>query len=112
MARLLAYGLAPVVMLILGAVSARAFGDEDEPLPAPKAAPNGFVLPGSLGPFPAYYRRSRYDVWQYYAVDRTGHFRARVIYAPYGVAYYLENGQPFPWAETHSLEWMQYVVEH
>jgi len=111
MLRFLTCSLAAVAMLILGAMPGRALGD-DEPLPPPKAAPNGLVLPGNLGPFPAYYRRSRYDVWQSYAVDRTGHFRMRVIYAPYGVAYYLETGQPFPWAETHSLEWMPYVIEN
>ena len=111
MRRFLPYASVAVLMLTLGAVPPTTACADDEPLPAPKET-GPRVAPGSLPPFPAYYRRSRYDVWQYYAVDRTGHFRARVIYAPYGVAYYLENGQPFPWAETHSLEWMQYVVEH
>jgi hypothetical protein len=109
MRRFLPYASVGVLILILGAVSPTAACAQDEPLPPPKET-GPRLTPGSPPLFPAYYRRSRYDVWQYYAVDRTGHFRARVIYAPYGVAYYLENGQPFPWAETHSLEWMSYVI--
>jgi hypothetical protein len=59
---------------------------------------------------PAYFRQSRMDVWQNYAVDRTGHWRPRVIYSPSG-AYYRYNGQPFPWAEVHGLEFMPYAGE-
>jgi hypothetical protein len=110
MRRFLNYASVGVLMTILGTVCPAAYGADDEPLPPPKGTAGPVMAPGSLLPFPPYYRRSRYDVWQFYAVDRTGHFRARVIYAPYGVAYYLETGQPFPWAETHPLEWMSYVV--
>jgi hypothetical protein len=72
-----------------------------ELLPQPAVEPPAPALAN-----PVYLRTSRYDVWQYYAVDRQGMFRPRVIYAPYG-AYYLYNGQPFPWTETHQLEFGQ-----
>jgi hypothetical protein len=102
--------LVPALMVV-GCTARAADAQEPEPLPAPAKAPTAIVLPTSPVPLAPYYRRSRYDVWQFYAVDRTGHFRPRVIYAPYGAAYYLETGQPFPWAETHPLEWMPYVIE-
>ena len=81
-----------------------------EQLPAPKKAEAGRILEDDPG-FPEYYfRTSRYDVWQYYGVDRTGHFRPRVIYSPYG-AYYLHNGEPYPWATTHQRDFMPYVAD-
>jgi hypothetical protein len=49
-------------------------------------------------------------VWQYYGVDRTGYFRPRVVYSPYG-SYYQYNGAPFPWTTTHQREFMPYVVD-
>ena len=98
-------------MLVLGSVVQAADGPDEQLLPPPAKAREPIVMPGNFVPFPPSGRRSRYDVWQYYAVDRTGHFRPLVVYPPYGLAYYLENGQPFPWAITHSLEWMPYVVE-
>jgi hypothetical protein len=59
---------------------------------------------------PGYYRISRYDVWQFYGVDRRGGFRPRVVYSPYG-PYVLYNGAPYPFAPMHSLDFMPYVVE-
>jgi hypothetical protein len=55
-------------------------------------------------------RRSRYEVWQYWGVDRQGFFKPLVVASPYG-AYYLYNGKPYPWAYTHPLDWMPYVVD-
>ena len=70
-------------------------------LPAPKQAA---VV------FPAQHRVNRYEVWQYYGVDRYGQFRPLVIYGPFG-AYYLYNGAPFPWVQTHTHEFMPYLVD-
>jgi hypothetical protein len=74
-----------------------------ESLPHPqKSTPEAIVI--EEAPFNSLYlRTSRYDVWQYYGVDRTGHWRLRVVLSPYG-AYYLFNGQPFPWVSSHPTE--------
>jgi hypothetical protein len=91
--------------------------DPAEQLPAPKRAERltqPRVLEEPVLPYagldPTYFRQSRMDVWQNYAVDHSGHWRPRVIYSPSG-AYYRYNGQPFPWAEVHGLEFMGYVGE-
>jgi hypothetical protein len=79
----------------------------DDPLPAPRVVetqPSYIVGPSF------YARRSAYDVWQYYGVDRRGFFRPLVVYSPYG-AYYLYDGAPFPWTTTHQREFMPYVVD-
>ena len=55
-------------------------------------------------------RRSRYEVWQYYGVDRSGYFRLRVNYSSVG-SYYLVDGRAFPWVTTHELEVMPWVVD-
>jgi hypothetical protein len=55
-----------------------------------------------------YERRNRYEVWQYYAVDRQGRFRPRVIYSPEG-SYYLRNGEPYPYLPVRTREFMPYV---
>jgi len=98
-------------------IARASLNEPPEPLPPPKRAEpltpprilEDPVLPYA-GLDPAYFRQSRMDVWQNYAVDRTGHWRPRVIYSPSG-AYYRYNGQPFPWAEVHGLEFMPYAGE-
>jgi hypothetical protein len=100
-----------------GEIARASVNEPGEQLPAPKRAESltpPRVLEEPLLPQagldPAYFRQSRMDVWQNYAVDRTGHWRPRVIYSPSG-AYYRYNGQPFPWAEVHGLEFMPYAGE-
>jgi hypothetical protein len=78
------------LLLVLVAEPARA---EDPIAPPPR------MLPPELLPAFVYPRRSAYDVWQNYAVDRRGFYRARVIDTPYG-AFYRYNGQPYPWTTT------------
>ena len=68
------------------------------------------MIPDTAPLYRAFLQTSRYDVWQYYGVDRYGRFRARVIYSPYG-SYYLYNGEPYPWTTTHQLDFMPYVVD-
>ena len=61
--------------------------------PAPRSVTTQFLpyyIPNSL-PMPG-----TREVWQYYGVDSTGRFRALVVNSPLG-AYYLYNGQPYPW---------------
>src|SRR5262245_56604081 len=75
------------------------------------AEPAAEALPAAPPAFyyPAPPRRSAYEVWQYYAVDRTGHFRARVAYTP-GYSFYLYNGAPYPWTTTRPREFMPYIL--
>jgi hypothetical protein len=81
-----------------------------EPLPVPrKVLPEAIPLTPEFA-FPAYPRASRYDVWQFYGVDRYGNFRPRVVYSPYG-SYYLYNGAPYPWAPTRQMDFMPYVTD-
>src|SRR5262249_9868097 len=81
----------------LGTVVRAADTPSGEPLPAPRPVvvevpePPPVVFPPRL----PYERINRYEVWQYYAVDRQGRFRPRVIYGPHG-SYYLYNGAPYP----------------
>jgi hypothetical protein len=82
----------------------------DEALPPPRVMPGtGLPLPPPVfhAP-PPYYRTSAYEVWQYYGVNRAGQWRPRVLYLPH-TAFYLETGQPYPWAVTHNLEFMPYA---
>jgi hypothetical protein len=123
LARLLWVGVA------LGACGTPIVGRADEPgtLPPPRPVPQGesesLPQPRPLpdaGPVygppvmetrPAYpVRRNPYDVWQYYGVGHQGFFRPRVVYSPYG-SYYLYNGQPYPWAPVHGLDFMTYIVD-
>src|SRR5215471_383058 len=91
-----------LALLMLGIV-ARA----DDPLPPPRIVETPPVTVIGWQPI---YRRSAYEVWQNYGVDRHGFFRPLVVYSPYG-AYYRYNGAPFPWTTTHQREFMPYVAD-
>src|SRR5262245_66440327 len=69
---------------------------KEDTLPAPKP----LVIPGS-----GQLRTNRYAVWQFYDVDRFGRFRPVVVNSPSG-AYWLINGERFPWATVNYLEIM------
>ena len=55
-----------------------------------------------------YYRVSAYAVWDYYAVDRRGSFRPRIIDTPYG-AFRAFDGKPYPWVTTNARYLMPYA---
>src|SRR5437899_86224 len=101
----------------MATVGTAAHADEPdaELLPAPRelkpeaVLPPAYSLPGSFV-VPAYYRASHYDIWQLYAVDRRGTWRPRVIYTPHG-AFYLYNGQPYPWAQINPRDWIPAVTD-
>jgi len=97
-------GAMKCVTFVLGAflLTAGARGAEDSPPPEPLHAPRQSESP----PHFTYYRRSRYEVWQYYGVDRMGYFRPRVILAPYDSSYFLYNGEALPWVSTHQRDFM------
>lgn len=64
----------------------------DEPKPIPLDPPKTIPQPIRIDVPMSFERTSMYR-WQYYAVDRTGHFRPRVVIdCP---PYYLANGQPY-----------------
>jgi hypothetical protein len=44
--------------------------------------------------------RNPYEVWQYYAVDRSGRFRPVVVPTSDGYRYGY-NGAPYPWASNY-----------
>jgi hypothetical protein len=57
-----------------------------------------------------YERVDRYERWQYFAVDRQGHWRPRVVYSPYG-AFYLYNGAPYYATPIRYLNFMTYATD-
>lgn len=86
-------------------------GDKVTSTPTTPPAPLVLAEPFGLSPVPAvptgFYRVSAYEVWQNLAVDRSGYFRPRVMYTPYG-AYYRYNGQPYFWTTTKQLNFIPY----
>ncbi|GIW78695.1 MAG: hypothetical protein KatS3mg105_0502 [Gemmatales bacterium] len=65
-------------------------GDKKQPENQPAEPANVSPLPTTY----LYYRVNRYDVWQYYGVNRYGQFRPRVNMNPFG-SYYLYSGEPY-----------------
>lgn len=102
-----------VVALATVLVSASVAADDakrPEQLPPPRELP-AEAAPISLG-LPlhtAFVRDNRWDVWQFYAVDRAGYFRPRVAYSPYG-SYYLFNGRYYPYDDLFPREWLMTQV--
>ena len=96
---------------LLASVAAAHADDVKKPeqLPPPRvvATENAAVLPP---PTVGFMRTDRYAVWQNYAVDRQGHFRARVIQSPHG-AYYHYNGKPYPWPTVQPLKQAPSVID-
>lgn len=83
--------------------------DKEQPLPPPRLLPRQQPESVVVPVHPAYRRTSRYAIWEYYGVDRSGNFRPQVIWGPSG-AYYLIDGQPYFWPLNHPLEYMGYIV--
>jgi hypothetical protein len=100
------------LLAMLAGASSPSRGDDTPPPESamgPQPTPLEIVAPDFEGPVMLpYERRNRLDVWQYYAVDRQGRWRPRVIYSPYG-PYYLYNGAPFPYTSTRMSEFMPYA---
>jgi len=100
--------LAAVVGTLWAAAPAAA--DAPESLPPPRVLAQPGAEPPPAYPPPVIVRRNPYEVWQFYGVDRRGFFRPLVVYSPYG-PYYRYNGEPYPWAATHQLDFMPYIVD-
>ena len=71
--------------------SAQANG---EPIPLPLPTPMIIEQP-MAPPMPMAFERTSMYKWQYYGVDRSGHFRARVV-LDCPDPRYLYNGAPYP----------------
>jgi hypothetical protein len=94
----------------LGASAAARAADAPEltPLTGPT-----LPMPAPLGPQPfvgmGFYRPNRMDVWQNYAVDRTGHWRPRV--ALFGIGAYYPNGMPYPMLPVRQMDVIPYLFD-
>jgi hypothetical protein len=98
-------------MSVLASGAAAADPPPAEILHAPQKVEPAPVAPVWVYPVPPplpYQRINRWDVWQNYGVDRQGYWRPRVAYTPYG-AFYLFNGQPYPYTAIHQRDFMPYV---
>jgi hypothetical protein len=80
-----------------------------EPLPPPRELPSETIVWHEPYFFQPPTRTNRYEVWQFYDVSRFGQFRPRVIYSAYG-AFYLYDGQPFPWVSTHQRDFSPRLI--
>jgi len=68
-------GIGALLILAIGGQAIAA--DQDlTPLQCPP-----YIVPGMCA-YPAFEQPSRLAVWQYYAVDRSGHFRPRLPLTP------------------------------
>lgn len=96
----------PVMFVISSTVMAQ------EKLPSPTPAPatvkiyNFKVAPRyakpSLPPGVTIRHRSAYDRWNYYATDRWGNWRAKVVPIPGTMdGYHRYNGELYPWMTVH-----------
>jgi hypothetical protein len=108
MRRTLIHLLLSASTLGASAVARGADGPELTPLTGPT-----LPMPAPLGPQPfvpmGFYRPNRWDVWQNYAVDRTGHWRPRV--ALFGNGAYYPNGMPYPLLPIKQTDVLPYLFE-
>jgi hypothetical protein len=96
------------VVLAMAVIVPQTFAADEDPSKVEPLPPPLMVMPEAPAP-PIFPRVNRYDVWQNYAVDRQGHWRARVIYSPSG-AYYLYNHAPYAYTPVRSpLQFMPYA---
>ncbi len=79
-----------------------------EAIPAPRSLPR-VVQKMDLPPGISFYRPSAYDVWQNYAVGRTGTFLPRVRTTP-DAAFYQYDGSIYWWTTTRPMDWIPYVT--
>ena len=111
--------MAPSVLRVLFALvlfcSAAVVRADDppkaEPLPPPTSVEPEVTLPViEFAPVLPYERINSYQKWQYFAVDRQGHWRPRVAYTP-DAAFYLYNGAPYPYTPIRYLNFMTYATD-
>jgi hypothetical protein len=98
----------------LGAPAVARGADDLTPLAGP-TLPMPAPVPGNPGTIPSaspisFYRPNRMDVWQNYAVDRSGRWRPRVALTGEG-AFYIYNGKPYLRLPVDQLNVMPYLLD-
>ena len=98
-----------ICLVVLFATPKLRAGDGPEltPLADPPAV---VVVPANLPPGVGFPMRNRLDVWQYYAVDRSGYWRPRVALA-YPEPFYLYNGAPYPYLPVRPRAFLPYIFD-
>ena len=103
-----------MLILTLFTTATPAFAADGSGLTPLADAPLPMPTPVAMTPFGGvpvgFYRPSRLDVWQYYAVDRSGHFRPRVAFG-LGEPFYLYNGAAYPYLPVQPRTFMPYVFD-
>ncbi len=94
--------------LLVGALGLWPKEGRSQPLPAPRPVPPVVMPPAAPFPPPPPYRRSAYEVWQYYDVNNTGWWLPLVIDNGLGGAYRYQ-GIPFTGVPTRMINYMPYA---
>ncbi|HTK78317.1 MAG TPA: hypothetical protein VL371_23855 [Gemmataceae bacterium] len=92
------------LVILLRIVSTPSVTAAEPPELVPLADPQVFVTP------PSFVRPNRWDVWQYYGVDRTGHWRPRVVLTPQST-YYLYNGAPYGLLPVKPRDYIPHIFD-
>jgi len=92
-----------VFAILVGLALTQTLTGADAPDLVPLADPPVLVTP------PSFYRPNRWDVWQYYGVDRTGHWRPRVVLTP--VPHYLYNGAPYGLLPVKPRDYIPHILD-
>jgi hypothetical protein len=97
-----------VLLVSLASLAPAALRAQDPPavLPPPHALTPLVMVPAVTG----FERPNPYDVWKFYAVDRRGYFRPRVVLDPV-MPYYLATGEPYPLLNVKPHVFMPYIME-
>ena len=97
-----------IVLVSLASLAAPALRAEEPPavLPPPHALTPLVTVPVVTG----FERPNPYDVWKFYAVDRRGTFRPRIVLDPV-MPYYLATGEPYPYLNVKPRVFMPYITE-
>ena len=95
--------IAAAWLILAGAAQA------DEPKPIELDPPKVIPQPTRVEVPMAFERQTMYR-WQYYGVDRTGHFRPLAVLDPPGPPRYLYNGQPYPMLPVRGRDYMPMII--
>ena len=97
-----------IVLVSLASLAPAGLRAQDPPatLPPPHALTPLVTLP----PVTGFERPNPYDVWKFYAVDRRGTFRPRVVLDPV-MPFYLATGESYPLLNVKPQVFMPYITD-